>query len=203
MGSCQAQSLDLMELPQDAADMLGLAVQSSGLQGQWPQPTEPRPQPGPRINQQFLLQPTQDVSRKFIQIGGDNYHLTREGSGEGDQMVIQAEQPPQPAQQILYHHEQQMLMQENNPLQQQQLMMTENHQMLLNQEQPVYVDELGRQLLLSPEQQLMIQQQQLGGQQLQLIQGVEGGEAQVLVAYQDEDQDQEVVYDDQDVMTID
>lgn len=187
--------LNLLDLPQDAADMLGLAVQSSGLENQWEQ-TE---------GQQYIIQGDSITPRqggqqqKFIQIGGDNYELV------GDQaMLVSQEQQQQ--QQLVYHHEQEMLMQQQQQLmmeqqQDQHLMLTEEEeqqQILMDQEQPVYVDELGRQLMLTPEQQLLVQQQQLSGQQLQLVQG---DQQQLLLAFQDQDQD--VVYQDQDVMTID
>jgi hypothetical protein len=169
--------LDLADLPQDAADMLGLAVHSSGL-GQ------------DQLGQQYIIQGDSITPRlpgqpqKFIQIGGDNYEVVT-GGGEQEQSA---------GQQLLYHQEQELLMQTQPQLmleqgqqlmleQGQQLMLAED-QMVVNQDQPVYVDELGRQLQLTPEQQMLVQQQQ---------------QQQMLLAYQE----QQIIYQDQDVMTID
>ena len=151
--------LDLLDLPQDAADMLGLAVQSSGLQL-------------PDSGQQYIIQgdnitPIAPSDLRTLNIGGDNYEVVGdEGGGqmsEGQLLLPTGSLPT-------YHEEQQLLM-----AQQQQVAEQQQQQ----QQQPVYVDQFGRQLILSPEQQLMIQQQL-----------AQGGE-------------QQVIFQDQDVMTID
>jgi len=146
--------LDLLDLPQDAADMLGLAVQSSGLEL-------------PESGQQYIIQgdnitPIATSDLRTLNIGGDNYEVVGDDSGQMDhgQVLLPSGLPT-------YHEEQQLLM-----AQQQQ-------QAAEEQQQPVYVDQFGRQLILSAEQQMMIQQQL-----------AQGG-------------DQQVIFQDQDVMTID
>ena len=146
--------LDLLDLPQDAADMLGLAVQSSGLEL-------------PESGQQYIIQgdnitPIATSDLRTLNIGGDNYEVVGDDSGqmEHGQVLLPSGLPT-------YHEEQQLLM-----AQQQQ-------QAAEEQQQPVYVDQFGRQLILSAEQQMMIQQQL-----------AQGG-------------DQQVIFQDQDVMTID
>ena len=146
--------LDLLDLPQDAADMLGLAVQSSGLQL-------------PDSGQQYIIQgdnitPIAPSDLRTLNIGGDNYEVVGDEGGQmgESQLLLPTGSLP------TYHEEQQLLMAQQQQQQQQQ-------------QQPVYVDQFGRQLLLSPEQQMMIQQQL-----------AQGGE-------------QQVIFQDQDVMTID
>ena len=145
--------LDLLDLPQDAADMLGLAVQSSGLKL-------------PDSGQQYIIQgdnitPIATSDLRTLNIGGDNYEVVGDDSGQMDhgQVLLPSGLPT-------YHEEQQLLM-------------AQQQQAAEEQQQPVYVDQFGRQLILSAEQQMMIQQQL-----------AQGG-------------DQQVIFQDQDVMTID
>ena len=148
--------LDLLDLPQDAADMLGLAVQSSGLQL-------------PDSGQQYIIQgdnitPIAPSDLRTLNIGGDNYEVVGDEGGqmgEGQLLLPTGSLPT-------YHEEQQLLMAQQQQVAEQQ-----------QQQQPVYVDQFGRQLILSPEQQMLIQQQL-----------AQGGE-------------QQVIFQDQDVMTID
>ena len=149
--------LDLLDLPQDAADMLGLAVQSSGLQL-------------PDSGQQYIIQgdnitPIAPSDLRTLNIGGDNYEVVGDEGGqmgEGQLLLPTGSLPT-------YHEEQQLLMAQQQQVAEQQQ----------QQQQPVYVDQFGRQLILSPEQQMLIQQQL-----------AQGGE-------------QQVIFQDQDVMTID
>merc|ERR1719430_2318480 len=149
--------LDLLDLPQDAADMLGLAVQSSGLQL-------------PDSGQQYIIQgdnitPIAPPDLRTLNIGGDNYEVVGDEGGqmgEGQLLLPTGSLPT-------YHEEQQLLMAQQQQVAEQQQ----------QQQQPVYVDQFGRQLILSPEQQMLIQQQL-----------AQGGE-------------QQVIFQDQDVMTID
>ena len=134
--------LDLLDLPQDAADMLGLAVQSSGLQL-------------PDSGQQYIIQgdnitPIAPSDLRTLNIGGDNYEVVGD-EGEG-QLLLPT-----------YHEEQQLLMAQHQQVAEQQ------QQQQQQQHQPVYVDQFGRQLILSPEQQIMIQQQLAQGGEQQVI----------------------------------
>ena len=174
----QVGGLDLLDLPQDAADMLGLAVQSSGLQlGQGLQEQD----------QQYIIQgdsitPIASSDLRTLSIGGESYEVVEDEPGGLGGVADFLPNLPN------YHEEQQLLLQ-----QQQQ------------QEQPVFVDQYGRQLLLSPEQQLLIQQQLAAQQQQQVVYQDQDQQQLVFqdqeqVHYQDQDQ---VQYQDQDVMTID
>jgi len=204
-------TLNMQDIPQDAADVLGLAVQSSGLeeQQQWEQgdtlvSDQAEQEKG---HQKFVIQGGQikqslpQQEQQYIHIGGDNYQLVEEAEQqqEQQQLVLNQEQ----AQQLLLAQQQgQHLL-----LEQEQLMMEQEggQQLLLDPSQHVFVDEQGRQVILGPDQQMMLQNQQMvqleegqqvvqleSGQQLmQLGQGeqmvqLEGEDGQrVMVAYQE------------------
>eukprot|EP00090_Calanus_glacialis_P009738 TRINITY_DN18135_c0_g1_i1.p1 TRINITY_DN18135_c0_g1~~TRINITY_DN18135_c0_g1_i1.p1 ORF type:complete len:2159 (-),score=869.91 TRINITY_DN18135_c0_g1_i1:100-6576(-) len=177
-------TLNMQDIPQDAADVLGLAVQSSGLEEQeagpsfygqkWEQGDRVAEQQKEQVgHQQFVIQGgkvkqrVQSQEQQFIQIGGDNYQLVEQDEGEqqeGQQLVLNQEQ----AQQLLLAQQQgQQLL-----LEQEQLMMEqeEGQQLMLDPSQHVFVDEQGRQVILRPDQQMMLQNQQMvqleGGQQV-------------------------------------
>eukprot|EP00092_Neocalanus_flemingeri_P016630 GFUD01017991.1.p1 GENE.GFUD01017991.1~~GFUD01017991.1.p1 ORF type:complete len:2163 (+),score=717.19 GFUD01017991.1:64-6552(+) len=190
-------TLNMQDIPQDAADVLGLAVQSSGLEEQetreqfysqqkWQEEEEvdrdndeQKDQEGG--HQQFVIQGSkikqrvQSQEQQFIQIGGDNYQLVEqedEQQEEGQQLVLNQEQ----AQQLLYAQQQgQQLL-----LEQEQLMMDqeEEQQLMLDPSQHVFVDEQGRHVILRPDQQMMLQNQQMvqledGQQVMQIEEGQE------------------------------
>ena len=143
--------LDLLDLPQDAADMLGLAVQSSGLQL-------------PDSGQQYIIQgdnitPIAPSDLRTLNIGGDNYEVVGDEGGTGHveqgQLLLSTGLPT-------YHEEQQHLMAQQHQVAEQQPQQQ-------GEQQPVYVDQFGRQLILSPEQQMMIQQQLAQGGEQQVI----------------------------------
>ena len=100
--------LDVLDFPQDAADILGFAVQSSGLQL-------------PESGQQYIV--------------------------EGDNITNRAPLDLSNSSAPTYYEEQQILM--------------------AQQQEPV--DQFGRQLIISPEQQMMIQPQFAHGGELQVI----------------------------------
>lgn len=100
--------LDVLDFPQDAADILGFAVQSSGLQL-------------PESGQQYIV--------------------------EGDNITNRAPLDLSNSSAPTYHEEQRILM--------------------AQQQEPV--DQFGRQLIISPEQQMMIQPQFAQGGELQVI----------------------------------
>jgi len=187
-------TLNMQDIPQDAADVLGLAVQSSGLedqvnsskvlsQQQWSEERreveeQQKEEEVHEAQQQFIIQGgkirqrVESKEQQYIQIGGDNYQLVEEEDDrqqEGQQLVLNQEQ----AQQLLLaqHHGQQLL------LEQEQLMLNqEGGQLLLESNQHVFVDEQGRQVILRPDQQMMLQNQQLvqledGQQVMQLEEG--------------------------------
>jgi len=210
-----AGTLNMQDIPQDAADVLGLAVQSSGLKDQEQKNTsydQQQWQEGERLTkdqvegsgpQKFVIQDgkikqsSQRHEQQFIHIGGDNYQLV-EQDNQQQPLVLNQEQ----AQQLLLAQQQgQQLL-----LEQEQLMMEqEGQQLLLDPSQHVFVDEQGRQVILRPDQQMMLQNQQMvqleeGQQLMQLDQGeqmvqlepgqqmvqLEGEDGQrVMVAYQE------------------
>jgi len=210
-----AGTLNMQDIPQDAADVLGLAVQSSGLKDQEQKNTsydQQQWQEGEGLtkdqvegsgHQKFVIQDgkikqsSQRHEQQFIHIGGDNYQLV-EQDNQQQPLVLNQEQ----AQQLLLAQQQgQQLL-----LEQEQLMMEqEGQQLLLDPSQHVFVDEQGRQVILRPDQQMMLQNQQMvqleeGQQLMQLDQGeqmvqlepgqqmvqLEGEDGQrVMVAYQE------------------
>jgi len=174
-------TLNMQDIPQDAADVLGLAVQSSGLEEQqeaggqfysqqsWQEEGQvdrenEQQKEQEEGHQQFVIQGgkirqrVHSQEQQFIQIGGDNYQLVEqedEQQEEGQQLVLNQEQ----AQQLLLAQQQgQQLL-----LEQEQLMLEqeEGQQLLLDPNQHVFVDEQGRQVILSPDQQMMLQNQQM------------------------------------------
>ena len=186
----EAGTLNMQDIPQDAADVLGLAVQSSGLeeqesrsslygQQQWEQEDrvgeQQKEQEG---HQQFVIQGSKikqsgtSQEQQYIHIGGDNYQLVEQeevDQQDGQQLVLNQEQ----AQQLFLAQQQgQQLL-----LEQEQLMMEqEGQQLLLDPSQHVFVDEQGRQVILRPDQQMMLQNQQMvqleeGQQVMQLEEG--------------------------------
>jgi len=193
-----AGTLNMQDIPADAADVLGLAVQSSGLvteQGeQWQEGEQMEREIGQdeeqEDRQQFVIQGGKMKHRvgseeqQFIQIGGDNYQLVEEGNQEqeeGQQLVLNQEQAQQlmlaqqQGQQLLLEQEQLMLEQE------------EGQQLLLDPSQHVFVDEQGRQVILRQDQQMMLQNQQMvelsDGQRLMQLEGqqmMEIGEQQLV-----------------------
>jgi len=186
----EAGTLNMQDIPQDAADVLGLAVQSSGLeeqesrsslygQQQWEQEDrvgeQQKEQEG---HQQFVIQGSKikqsgtSQEQQYIHIGGDNYQLVEQeevDQQDGQQLVLNQEQ----AQQLFLAQQQgQQLL-----LEQEQLMMEqEGQQLLLDPSQHVFVDEQGRQVILRPDQQMMLQNQRMvqleeGQQVMQLEEG--------------------------------
>merc|ERR1719234_2770588 len=102
----QVGGLDLLDLPQDAADMLGLAVQSSGLQ----LPDD--------SGQQYIIQgdnitPIAPSDLRTLNIGGDNYEVVGDEGGQMGEGQLLASLPT-------YHEEQQLLMAQHQQVAEQQ-----------------------------------------------------------------------------------
>jgi len=179
-------TLNMRDIPADAADVLGLALQSSGVEteqgGQWQEEQMDRETSQVEVQEgaeQFVIQEDNIKHRgdsdeqQFIQIGGDNYQLLKQGGQqhpvEGQQLVLNQEQAQQlmlaqqQGQQLLLEQEQLMLEQE------------EGQQLLIDPSQHVFVDEQGRQVILRQDQQMMLQNQQMvaleDGQSLMQIGG--------------------------------